>query len=152
MRKLLERVAAAEGIKLLPEVRDAVVREAEGSPRQMLVNMALCRDARSRKEASALLRDARESEPVAELCKLLMQRGSWASAAALLEKLADEPPESVRIGVCNYLGGVLRRASGDKQACAVLSLLEPFVEPFPAGTSRAMLAVAVGRALYSGGE
>lgn len=151
MRKLYARVAEAEAIKLLPEVRDAVIREAQGSPRQMLVNMALCRDARSRKEASALLRDARESEPVAELCKFLMQRGSWPSAATLLEKLADEPPESVRIGVCNYLGGALRRASSDKQACAILALLEPFVEPFPPGTDRAMLAVAVGRALYSGG-
>jgi len=152
MRKLFARVAAAEGVKLLPEVRDAVIREAEGSPRQMLVNMALCREARSRKEASELLRSARESDAVAELCKFLMQGGSWSRAAALLDKLADEPAESVRIGVCNYLGGALRRAASDKQACALLGLLEPFVEPFAAGSDRAMLAVAVGRALYSGGE
>ena len=151
MRKLYARVAEAEAIKLPPEVRDAVIREAEGSPRQMLVNMALCREARDRKEASALLRDARESDGVAELCKFLMQGGSWSKAAALLEALADEPPESIRIGVCNYLGGALRRAASDKQACAILALLEPFVEPFAAGADRAMLAVAVGRALYVGG-
>ncbi|MDP3937713.1 MAG: AAA family ATPase [Deltaproteobacteria bacterium] len=150
MRKLYARVAEAEAIKLLPEVRDAVIREAEGSPRQMLVNMALCREAKSRKEASALLRDARESDGVAELCKFLMRGGSWSRAAALLEALADEPPESVRIGVCNYLGGALRRAASDKQACTILALLEPFVEPFAAGADRAMLAVAVGRALYGG--
>lgn len=150
MRKLYARVAEAEKIKLLPEVRDAVIREAEGSPRQMLVNLALCRDAQSRKEASELLRDARESDAVADLCKFLMQRGSWAKAAVLLEKLADESPEAVRIGVCNYLGGALRRARTDKEACAVLATMEPFVEPFAAGADRAMLAVAVGRALYSG--
>ena len=152
MRKLYARVAEAEKIKLLPEVRDAVIREAEGSPRQMLVNMALCREAGSRKEASELLRDARESDGVAELCKFLMQRGSWAKAVTLLDALANEPPESIRIGVCNYLGGALRRARSDKEACAVLSLLESFVEPFAAGADRAMLAVAVGRALYAGGD
>ena len=150
MRKLCARVADAEGIKLLPEVRDAVIREAEGSPRQMLVNLALCRDAKSRKEASALLRAALESDAVVDLCKFLMQRGSWSAAAALLDKLVDEPPESVRIAVCNYLGGALRRARSDKDACALLALLEPFAEPFAAGSDRAMLAMAVGRALYSG--
>lgn len=152
LRKLYARVAEAEKVKLLPEVRDAVIREAEGSPRQMLVNLALCRDARSRKEASELLRDARESDGVADLCKFLIQGGSWGKASALLEQLADEAPESVRIGVCNYLGGALRRARSDKEACGMLALLEPFVEPFGAGTDRAMLAVAVGRALYSGGD
>lgn len=152
LRKLLARVASAERIKLVPEVQEAVLREAEGSPRQMLVNLALCREARSRKEASELLRSARESDGVAELCKFLMSGGSWPKAAGLLEKLADEPPESIRIAVCNYLGGALRRASSDKQACALLSLLEPFVEPFAAGSDRALLAVAVGRALYSGGD
>lgn len=152
MRKLYARVAEAEKIKLLPEVRDAVIREAEGSPRQMLVNLALCRDARSRKEASVLLRDARESDAVVELCKFLMQRGSWAAAGVILEKLAGDPPESVRVAVCNYLGGALRRARSDKEACALLALLEPFAEPFAAGADRAMLVVAVGRALYSGGD
>ena len=152
LRKLLDRVAAAEKVRLPADVRDAVVREADGSPRQLLVNLALCRDARSRKEAAELLRDARESEPVVELCRFLMQRGSWATAAGLLEKLADQPAESVRVAVCNYLGGALRRARTDREACALLALLEPFVEPFAAGSDRAMLAIAVGRALYAGGD
>ena len=152
MRKLLARVLDAEKIKMLPEVRDAVVREAEGSPRQMLVNMALCREAGSRREAADLLRDARESDAVAELCKFIMAGGSWPRATALLDKLADEAPESVRIGVCNYLGGALRRARSDREACGLLTLLEPFAVPFPAGSERAMLAVAVGRALYAEGD
>jgi replication-associated recombination protein RarA len=151
MRRLYARVAEAEGVKLPDEVRAVIIRQAEGSPRQMLVNLAMCRDARSRKEASAILRDARESDAVVELCKFLMARGSWPAACAILDKLADEPPESVRIAVCNYLGGALRRAGSDKQACALLALLEPFAEPFAAGADRAMLVVAVGRALYAGG-
>lgn len=151
LRKLLARVMAEEKLRLERDVVDAIVRMAAGSPGQMLMNLATCRGATSRKEASQLLRAAEVTEPIAALCKFLMQRGSWPSAVALLEKLADEPPESIRIGVCNYLGGALRRAASDKQACAILALLEPFVEPFPPGTDRAMLAVAVGRALYSGG-
>lgn len=152
MRKLLDRVSMAEKIKLPPDVREVVIREADGSPRQLLVNLALCREARSRKEASELLRDARESDSVVDLCKFLMQRGSWKRAAALLEALADQPAESVRIAVCNYLGGALRRAQSDREACALLALLEPFAEPFPAGSEKAMVAIAVGRALYAGGD
>lgn len=150
MRKLFARVAEAEKIKMEADVRDLAIREAAGSPRQMLVNIALCRDAPSRREAMDLLRDARESDGVADLCRLLLSGGSWAKAGALLDKLADESPDAVRIGVCNYLGGALRRAASDQKACAMLALIEPFVEPFPAGADRAMLAVAVGRALYGG--
>ena len=152
LRKLLARVIAAEKIKVEREVCDVVIREAEGSPRQMLVNLALCREASGRREASELLRDARESDAVADLCKFMMQGGSWPKAAALLAALEGEGAEAVRIGVCNYVGGALRRATSDKQACALLAILEPFVEPFAAGSDKALLAVAVGRALYAGGE
>lgn len=152
LRKLFTRVAEAEQIRMERDVRDVVIREAEGSPRQLLVNMATCRGAKSRKEASELLRDVRESDGVAELCKFLMQRGSWSRAAGILAALEDELPESVRIGVCNYLGGALRRAKSDREACSILAIMEPFAAPFGFGADKAMLALAVGRAMYAGGD
>lgn len=152
LRKLFARVVAAEGIKMGAEVRDAVIREAGGSPRQMLVNLALCQDATSRKEASELLRTAQETDAVVDLCKFLMRGGSWPKVAGILDRLADENPDSVRVAVCNYIGGALRRARSDNEAVALLSVIEPFIEPFAAGADRAALMVAVGRALYSGGE
>lgn len=152
LRKLLQRVTAAEKMSVARDVLDAVVSEAGGSARQMLQNLSLCRDVRDRREAMTLLRSARESDGVAELGKFLLSGGSWAQAMLLLSKLADESPESVRIAVCNYLGGALRGAKSDRQACAVLTRIEPFAAPFPPGTEKAALAVAIGRAMYAGGE
>lgn len=150
LRKLLAKVAAAENMKMPREVQDIVIRMAQGSPGQMLMNMATCRAAEDRAEAVKLLRDVQESDKVADLCKFLLRGGgSWPAAAVLIEKLAEENPESVRIGVCNYLGGALRRARSEKEACAILGVLDPFTAPFPAGTDRAMLTVAVGRAMYA---
>lgn len=152
LRKLALRVCNAEKIRIEREVLDVVIREAGGSPRQMLQNLALCRDARDRKEAMDLVRAAQESDGIVELGKFLLSGGSWSRAVGLLEKFVDEPPESVRIAVCNYLGGALRRARSDREACAVLAVIEPFAEPFPPGTERAALALAVGRALFAGGD
>lgn len=150
LRELFARVAAAEKIRMEREVRDVVIREAEGSPRQMLSNMEVCADARDRKEASELLRVAQESEGVVELCQFLIRGGSWARAAGLLDKLADEGAESVRIAVCNYIGGALRRAKTDREAGHLLGVLDEFSQPY--GTAeRAMLALSVGRVLFSGG-
>lgn len=152
LRKLLAGVMTSEKIRLEREVQDVVIRAAQGSPGQMLMNLATCRAATSRKEAAQLLREAQDSGGVVALCKFLMEGGSWPKAASLLEALADEPPDGIRIAVCNYLGGALKRATSDRQACAILALIEHFAEPFAAGADRAMLTVAVGRALYSGGE
>lgn len=152
LRKLLARVVSAEGMRIDREVQEVVIREAGGSPRQMLVNLALCREARGRKEASELLRAAQESDGVAELCKFLLKGGSWARATALLSDLEGDGPEAIRIAVCNYLGGALKRARSDREACAVMELIEPFSAPFPAGAERVMLHLAVGRVLFGGGE
>lgn len=151
LRKLFARVADAEKIRMDREVRDAVIREAEGSPRQMLSNMEVCADARSRKEASELLRTAQETDGIRELCQFLMRGGSWSKAASILDSLKDEPPESVRIAVCNYIGGALRNARSDRDATHLLGILDEFAQPYGVA-ERAMLALSVGRVLFSGGE
>lgn len=149
LRKLLARVMADEKLRLDREVQDVVVRMAEGSPGLMLMNLATCRAATSRREASALLREALETDAIVRLAQFVLDGGTWPKAAVLLEACAEEQPESVRIAVCNYLGGALRRAKNDDEACRVLAKIDPFAAPFPAGSDRAMLAVAVGRALYA---
>ena len=133
------------------QVRDVVIREAGGSPRQMLVNLAVCLDAKDRREAGELVRGARDvAEPVVELCKALMGGASWPKVMGILEQMSEEPTESIRIQVCNYVGGALRRAKSDDAAIALLSVIEPFTEPFPAGSDKAALVVAAAQALFAG--
>lgn len=147
LRKLLDRVLRAEKLAMERDVREVVIGEAGGSPRQLLVNAAVCAEARTRREAAELLRSAHESDDVRELCRFLMQPGSWQKAGAILAGLEHENPESVRIAVCNYIGGALRNAKSDKEATRLLSILDEFAQPYVTA-ERAMLALSVGRVVF----
>jgi DNA polymerase III subunit gamma/tau len=148
--RLLDEVCEAEKIKMDDGVAEVIIAESVGSPRQLLVNLALCRDVTNRKQAAGLLRSATSSEPTLELCRFLMRPGSWMKAAAIIEKLEDESPESVRIVVCNYLGVALKNAKSDKAAIAVMQILQEFATPYNQSEGTAPLYLSVGRAIFQG--
>jgi len=149
IRKIVAQVAKQEGIKLREDIFSLVCGQAAGgSPRQALTNLATCREASTKKEASDLLRSALESEPTLELCKFLVSGStSWLKAMEIYGKLADEHPEGVRIQVCNYLAVVLKNSKTEKSTLAVLSALEHFSVPL--GPEKSGLLLAIGRVLYS---
>lgn len=126
---LVNRIAAKEKINISDSICNVIVKEALGSPRQALVNLALCRDVKDYKEAADILRSAMQSDPVLELCRFLIKGGSWTRAVGLVEKLSDEAPESVRIVVCNYVASVLRNAKSDREAVHGLHILDAFSPP-----------------------
>lgn len=151
LTRLAKEVASEEGMKVSSEVLSVVTREANGSPRQMLVNLELCAGARDRREASDLLQRAAESDATLELCRYLMQgNGSWTAVGKIMAKLDGENPEGVRIIVCNYFGAVLKNAKGDKQAIAALRVLENFATPYNQSEGIAPLFMSVGRTIFAG--
>jgi DNA polymerase III gamma/tau subunit len=151
--KLLDRVTKAEKIKLVSSVKDLVIKEAGGSPRQALVNLALVQDVDDRREAAEILKSAHSSEPVRELCQFVAQgRGSWAKAMVIISKLEDENPESIRIVVCNYIGAALKNAKSDKDACFFLGILDNFAGPYNSSEGLAPLLSAIGRTLFANGS
>lgn len=147
---VVDRAMEAEGIELEDAVKDMVIREAYGSPRQALVNLASVNGVTSRKEAAELLKAASASDPVREFCQFLLKGGSWSAAMSLVSKMEDEQPESVRIIVCAYMGSVAKNAKSDKQAIAVLRILEAFSESYNQSEKWAPLMLSVGRVLYAG--
>jgi DNA polymerase III gamma/tau subunit len=149
LAKLYEWVCAEERIKLSDAIGDMIIKEANGSPRQMLVNLELCRSITDRKEAAALLRSAIESDPTIELCRLVTGGGSWTRAMALVEKLEDTNPESVRIIVMNYIATMLKGAKTDEAACRLLQIMDAFAEPYIHSENTAPLLRSIGRALFT---
>jgi DNA polymerase III gamma/tau subunit len=145
---LLDDVCKEEGIDIPDDVADAVVSEANGSPRQMLVNLALCSSCKSRKEASKLLQVAMETDATLELCRFLMRPGSWVKCVGILEKLDGENPEGVRIIVCNYLGSVIKNAKSDKAAIAAMEMLSEFSQPYNQAEGMAPLYLSIGRVIF----
>lgn len=148
--KAIERVCKAEKIKLDETVRDVIVREAMGSPRQALNFLGICYDAKSRKEASERISSAGESDVVRELCQYLMKPNqTWQGAMAIVEKLEGENPEGVRIVVCNYFAAVLKKEKGPKNAPALLNILDAFSTPYQSYENIAPLLLSIGRAMFA---
>lgn len=150
LAKLYDEICGLEKIDPPEDVGELIIREAKGSPRQMLSNLALCREARTKKEAAELLKTALESDAVIELCRYLLARGSWPKAMGIVEKLKDDNPEGVRMIVMNYMASVIKGAKSDKEACAVMPILEAFSQPFTSADATAQLLLAVGRVLFAG--
>ncbi len=150
LTKLYKRVQQAERLSgILPDVTDTIIKEAHGSPRQLLVNLELCRNAQSRKEANELLYAAEQSEATIELCRFLIKGGSWTKGMGLLEQLDGENPESIRIIVANYMAKVAKGAKSDREACHALGILDAFSQHFNQSDKLAPLITAVGRVLFT---
>lgn len=150
LERLVKSVAKKEGMKVNEGVRQIIVREARGSARQALVNLAICDGAESSKQAADMLHSAIESDPTIELCRLIIKGGSWSKAMGIVAKFDGESPEGVRIVVCNYLAAALKNTKGNDAACDILSKLEAFSQPYNVSEGLAPLLLSVGRALFDG--
>jgi len=148
LHELLKAVCKAEGIKLASGVADVVVKEAGGSPRQLLVNLETAQDAEDRAEAAKMLHSAQDNDAVRELCQFITNGGNWVKATAILKRLEGERPESVRIIICNYLAAVLKNTNSDKKAMPLLYALEQFSTPFNESENMAPLVLAIGRICF----
>lgn len=147
--EIIDAILEAEEKELKDSVVDVIVSEAHGSPRRAIQNLNMCWNASTKKEAADALKAAVEGEPIRELCKILLNGGSWPGIMAVLSKLEDENPESVRIIVVNYMAAVLRNTKTDNKAQRPLHVLEQFSEPFNQSEKQAPLMLAIGRVLYS---
>lgn len=150
--ELYDDVCDREKIKLDGDIGDLIIREAKGSPRQLLVNLASCRVAKDKKEAVQLLKTAVETDPIIELCRFLSNGagGSWTKAMAIVKKLEEENPEGVRIVVMNYMGSALRKANSDRDATYFLQRLEAFAVPYNTAEGLSPLLRSIGQVMFSG--
>lgn len=147
---LYDFVCDEEKIDLPGDVGDLLIREAKGSPRQLLSNLVVARTARNKKEAAELLRTVNETDASFALCQYIVNgNGSWSTCMSLIDKLDDTNPESVRILIVNYLGACLKNAKSNDAAAAFLEKLSAFSDPYVGTDGSAPLMLSIGRALFS---
>jgi DNA polymerase III gamma/tau subunit len=148
---LYDFVCEEEKINISEEVADIIIREAKGSPRQLLSNIVVARSAKNKKEAAQLLKTAVETDNIIELARLVAKGGfSWTSCMDIVKKLEkSEQPESVRIVVMNYLGACLKNAKDDKAAIVFLQKMEAFSTPYVGNEGLAPLLLSIGRSLFA---
>lgn len=148
--ELYDFVCDQEKINPPGDVGDLIIREAKGSPREMLSLMVVARMARNKKEAAELIRTVNETDASLELCRFITDGGgSWTKCMGLLEKLEGENPESIRIMITNYLGKCLKGAKSDQAAVAFMTKLDAFATPYTGVDGQAPLLMSIGRALFA---
>lgn len=145
LQTLLEDVASAEKLKLDAQVLRICASEANGSPRQALANLSVCVAAKTRSEASELLRSAGEAPVAIELARALSKGAGWKEVQGLLNGLEGVNPESVRHVVRAYFTKVVLGAKTEDAAGRGLEVLDCFSEPFNSQDGLTPLVLACGR-------
>jgi DNA polymerase III gamma/tau subunit len=146
---LLDIVCIKEKLELSDDVIDLLIKEAHGSPRQLLSNIVVARTAKTKKEAALLLQTAIESDVTLELCRLIANgNGSWPSCMAILKKLEDDNFEGVRILITRYLGACAKSAKSNDDAGFFLEKLSAFSAPYNPQEGIAPLLLSIGTAMF----
>lgn len=151
IEQVLDRVIAAEEISLPDRVGTLIAKEANGSPRQALVYLAKVEGAKDYRTAASMLQSAVESEPLIAFCRYLIgrEKRTWAKALELLLALDKHNAESVRIMVCNYIAGALKRSKNDNEAIFLLNVLDAFSVSYNTSENNAPLYLSTGRIIYA---
>jgi DNA polymerase III delta prime subunit len=147
--ELLVRVIDAEKLEINDDVLEAVVEEAQGSPRQALVFLEACAYCESASEARAAMRSAGQSREAIDLCRFLIGgRGrTWAEAMKLIKAIGDVEAEGLRIVIVNYLAAVAMGAKKDDRASEALALMAPFCKTYNPSDKMGPLLLSIGMAL-----
>lgn len=129
---LLEKVRDAEGYETEDDVLQLIASKANGSPRLALTSLAKCAHVGDRAEAAELMDvmgDENEGEAI-ELCRALIKGCDWEQAVAIVNKLKDQNPESVRCVVAAYFQNALLGTKDDRRAGKMLDILSAFSKPY----------------------
>jgi DNA polymerase III gamma/tau subunit len=141
----LEEIIEAEKLKVTGDIVDLCAKEARGSPRQALANLALCAIAKTKAEAADLLSTAEGSETAFALAQALYKGAGWSELQQLIGKLGEVNPESVRHVVRAYGTKVALGAQKQAVAQSALAVLDAFSTPFNSSDGLTPLVLACGR-------
>lgn len=124
-----------------------IVANANGSVRQLLVDMSKCEGAENVEEIQKLLEQASEDDNVLLLCRMLASdRRSFGRVRKLLAKIKpDQEAEGVRIAVVEYLTAVT--LNGDIDRADLIPFLDLLSSPLPARGGYAALLASLFMAL-----
>lgn len=141
MTKLLNSVCKKEEVELPKETIQAIVKAAEGSPREGLKLLDTVIDIEDDELALEAINSFTASDvTVKGICDLLMKKGNkaarWKELASIL-KSVESDAESLRRGVLGYLGAVLLNKGDMKIADKMEFFKENFFDSGKSGMIQA---------------
>lgn len=148
LRDLLDDILIAEDLskKDVPDwMVELAAREANGSPRAAIVNLAAIKHCDDEDDARRVLQTVGESKEVIDLCRGIMAgRMRWGDVQSLLLKMQDPNAEGLRIVITAYFSKVLMTCK-PKEAGRMLDILDVFSKPCNPSDKLAPILLALGR-------
>jgi DNA polymerase III gamma/tau subunit len=138
-----------EGRDMDDAILDLCVSEAEGSPRQALSNLGAVMAAEDEDEAAELLHSAAKAPAAFDLARALLKGSDWRELRAILSRLKETSPESVRHVVRAYMTTVML-SEKTKDYRDAYDILEEFSKPFNSFDGMSPLALACARLVEKG--
>lgn len=141
---LLGDIARLEDLKIPGDVIVVCAREAQGSPRQAISNLAACLAAKTKEDAAELLHSAAESAEAIDLARALYRGAKWPELQQIVAKMKGLNPEGVRQVVRAYGTTIVLSAPKESVAGPALEVLDAFSVPFNSydGVTPLLLACA----------
>jgi DNA polymerase III gamma/tau subunit len=151
LSELLVGIAETEQFKVSDDVIDVCVKEAQGSPRQAISNLATCADVVDRIEGARLLKSALTGQGEAiDLARMLVKGANWTQLLPILNKIKDQNAESIRQVVRAYVTTALLENKNDESVVSGMVILEHFSTPFiNTNDGVSPILLAVGRIIFS---
>ena len=126
LRYLEELLTTIEGDTVSQDIISLCAQSAMGSPRQALVNLAAVSGIADVEDARSSLSRVVASKKAIDLARMLTSKPfDMARATAVLEDIADENPESVRIAIFHYI----LAAAMDKRTTWLHTVVSEFEKP-----------------------
>jgi DNA polymerase III subunit gamma/tau len=150
---LLASICDLEKFTATDAVLELCVKEAYGSPRQAIANLAICSGVTERETAATLLRSAHtEGHEAIDLCRAIMKGADWDQVAPILVGLQEQNPESIRQVVRAYMTKTILESKHEGTRVTALNILEVFSQPFTVYDGISPVVLAVGKLLYEDRE
>lgn len=145
----LGEIADKEEYSVTDEVLDIIVRECQGSVRQAIAFLEVCRACSSTEEAAELCEAVASQRDPTDLARGLMnQTLSWKDAVKICASLQDTTPaEGVRRMIVAWMCACLLKQTDPKRAEPLLAIIENFSTPFASDAKAAELLLPIGRLL-----
>jgi DNA polymerase III subunit gamma/tau len=132
--QLLEQVSQFEGYTYTPEILKYIVEESNGVPRQSLSYLQQIAGENSwTKDAASMIINAGldiDSAEVINLGKILIESINFRKAVDSYKKMKNIPIETIRMGICGYFVGCLRRAKNFSEAQRFSAIIDLLQEPY----------------------
>lgn len=141
--KVLSPIVKQERLKVSEEILVLCAEEALGSPRQAILNLAACQEAKDPKDAAELLRSAHSDPGAIDLARALLRNASLQETCDILKGLKDLGGESVRQVVRAYMTNVFLAARDSNTGRRAGKILVAFSQPCNPQDGLSPIVVAV---------